>query len=213
MHLLGLLNPTSLVTTWGYAAVFVLCLLQSCCVPTSSELTLGFAGVLAAEGRINLVAVILVGVLGEVAGASLAWMIGRVGGRAVVDRFGKYVLLSGRDLDRVEAWYRRHQRLGVLGGRLLPVIRNFVALPAGIAEVPLLPFGVFTALGSCIWVGAAAAIGYGVGSHWHTVVNGFSDTGYALGALAVSAIAFALFHRYRGYKKALAMPAEVKTVA
>jgi membrane protein DedA with SNARE-associated domain len=204
VHLLGLLNPTNFVTTSGYAAVFVLCVLQSCCVPTSSELTMGFAGVLAAQGKLSLLAVIVVGVLGELVGAYAAWVIGRVGGRAVVDRFGRYVLLSHRDLDRAEAWYQRHQRFGVLGSRLLPVIRNFVALPAGIAEVPLVRFGVLTTCGSLLWDGAWAGIGYGVGGRWRTIVNAFSDAGYVLAALAVLAIAAAVVHRYRRYQEATA---------
>ncbi len=202
MHVLGLLNPTGFVTSSGYAAIFVLCVLQSCCVPTSSELTMGFAGVLAAQGKLSIAGVIVVGVVGEVVGAYVAWVIGRVGGRAVVDRFGKYILLSHRDLDRAEAWYQRHQRFGVLGSRLLPVIRNFVALPAGIADVPLVRFGALTAVGSLLWDGSWAAIGYGVGTHWHTIVNAFSDAGYVLGALAVVAIAFAVYHRYRSYREA-----------
>ena len=207
VHALALLNPTSFVSTSGYAAIFVLCVLQSCCVPTSSELTMGFAGVLAASGKLNIAAVIAIGVAGEVVGAYVAWAAGRVGGRAVVDRFGKYVLLSHRDLDRAEAWYQRHQRFGVLGSRLLPVIRNFVALPAGIADVPLVRFGALTAVGSLIWDGAWAGIGYGVGTHWHAIASAFGDVGYVLGVLAVLAIAFAVYHRYRSYKEATAADA------
>jgi membrane protein DedA with SNARE-associated domain len=198
----GLLDPTHLVSSSGYAAIFVLCVLQSCCVPTSSELTMGFAGVLAAQGRLNLVAVILVGALGEVIGAYIAWIIGRTGGRAVVDRYGRYVLLSHRDLDKAEGWYRRHDRFGVLGSRLLPVIRNFVALPAGIAEVPLVRFGILTAIGSLIWDGAMAGIGYGIGGEWKTIAHGFSDAGYVLAGLVVIGIVVGIVHRYRSFKEA-----------
>jgi membrane protein DedA with SNARE-associated domain len=205
---LGLLDPTHFVQNSGYAAIFVLCVLQSCCVPTSSELTMGFAGALAAGAshgiKLNLAVVIVVGVLGELIGAYVAWMVGRYGGRAFVDRFGKYVLLSHKDLDRAEAWYGRHDRFGVLGSRLVPVIRNFVAVPAGIAEVPLVRFGILTAIGSLVWDGAWAGLGYGVGQHWHSIAHGFSDAGYVLGALAVVAIAFAVYHRYRSYKEATA---------
>jgi uncharacterized membrane-anchored protein/membrane protein DedA with SNARE-associated domain len=200
--MLGLLNFTAFVTTAGYGAVFILCVLQSCCIPTSSEITLGFAGALAAQGKLSLAGVIAVGVLGEVIGAYIAWAVGRYAGRAVVDRFGRYILLSHRDLDKAEAWYGRHERFGVLGSRLIPVIRNFVAVPAGIAEVPLVRFGVLTAAGSLIWDGAWAGIGYGVGTHWHSIASGFSDIGYVLAAVAVGAIALGLFHRYRSYKEA-----------
>lgn len=203
MHLLALLNFTSFVTTAGYGAVFLLCLLQSCCVPTSSELTMGFAGVLAAQGKLSLAAVIVVGVLGEVVGAYIAWAVGRYAGRAVVDRVGRYILLTHRDLDRAEAWYDRHQRFGVFGSRLLPVIRNFVALPAGIAEVPLARFGMLTAAGSLLWDGAWAGLGYGVGAHWHTIAKGIGDLGYVLAVVAVGIIAFGGYHRLRSYQKAV----------
>jgi membrane protein DedA with SNARE-associated domain len=200
MTLLALLDPTSFVASSGYLAIFVLSVLQSCCVPTSSELTLGFGGVLAAEGKLSLPGVIAAGVLGEIVGAYIAWVIGRSGGRAFVDRFGKYLLLSHRDLDRAEAWYRRHGNWGVLVSRLLPVIRNFVALPAGVAEVPLVRFGLLTAAGSLVWDSAMAVIGYEVGRRWKSVMHGVTDAGYLLGVLAVLAVAAFLVHRYRSYK-------------
>jgi membrane protein DedA with SNARE-associated domain len=200
---LALINLTHLVSTYGYAAIFVLSVLQSCCIPTSSELTIGFAGVLAAEGQLSLPAVIIVAVAGEVVGAFLAWGIGRYAGRGFVDRYGKYVLLTHHDLDRAEGWYHRHGGWGVFGGRLIPVIRNFVALPAGVAEYPLVPFGVLTFLGSAIWLSAMALIGYGVGSSYHHIMKGFNYAGYLLGAAAVVAIAIFIAHRYRAYKQAV----------
>jgi len=207
---LALLDPTSLVSSSGYAAIFVLCVLQSCCVPTSSELTLGFAGVLAAEGRLSLPEVIAVGVIGEVVGAYVAWVIGRSAGRVVVDRWGKYLLLSHRDLDRAEAWYDRHPRWGVFGSRLLPVIRNFVALPAGMAEVPPVRFGVLTFFGSLIWDTAMALIGYGVGSRFQSIMKGFSDAGYLLAAVVIAAVAVFMWHRYHTYKAATAEPGALR---
>jgi membrane protein DedA with SNARE-associated domain len=204
-RVLGLLNFDSFVSSGGYAAIFVLCVLQSCCVPTSSELTMGFAGVLAAQGKLNLAAVILLGAFGEVVGAYIAWAIGRTLGRGFVDRYGKFLLLSHRDLDRAEAWYGRHERWGVFGSRLVPLIRNFVALPAGVAEVPLVRFGLLTAAGSLIWDGAMAAIGYGVGTQWSSIMHGFSDAGYFLAVVAVVAIGVVIWHRYRSYRAATAV--------
>ncbi len=212
-HLLALLNPTSFVSSGGYLAIFVLSVLQSCCVPTSSELTLGFAGFLAYEGKLSLPGAIAAGALGELVGAYIAWFVGRTGGRAFVDRYGKYVLVTHHDLDRAEAWYQRHGSWGVFASRLLPVIRNFVALPAGVAEVPLLRFGLLTLAGSAIWDGAMAVIGYEVGHSWTSVMHGFSDAGYLLGALAVLAIAFVILHRYRSYKAATAVGSTPGTVA
>jgi membrane protein DedA with SNARE-associated domain len=198
---LALLSSQGFISSGGYLAIFVLSVAQSCCVPTSSELTLGFGGVLAATGRLSLPGVIAAGVTGEVIGAYLAWWIGRSAGRTIVDRYGRYVLLSHHDLDRAEAWYDRHGRWGVLGGRLVPVIRNFAALPAGVAEVPPVPFGLMTVTGSLIWDSAMALIGYSVGSRWSEIIHGFSDAGYVLGALAVLAFALFFVHRWRTYRR------------
>ncbi|MHB1444925.1 MAG: DedA family protein [Acidimicrobiales bacterium] len=199
--MLALLNSTGFISSAGYVAILLLSVAQSCCIPTSSELTLGFAGVLAATGRMSLPGAIAAGAGGEVIGAYLAWWIGRRAGRTIVDRYGKYILLSHHDLDRAEAWYLRHGRWGVFGGRLLPVIRNFVALPAGVAGVPPLSFGLLTAGGSLIWDGAMAGIGYGVGSRWSEIVHAFSDAGYVLGALAVVGIVAFFVHRWRAYQR------------
>jgi membrane protein DedA with SNARE-associated domain len=199
---LALLNPESFVKSSGYLAIFVLSVLQSCCVPTSSELTLGYAGVLAGQGTLSLPGVILAGTAGEVVGAYIAWIIGRTGGRAFVDRYGRYILVTHHDLDRAEAWYDRHDRWGVFGSRLLPVIRNFVALPAGAAEVPLVRFGILTAAGSLIWDGAWALIGYGASGTWTSIEHGFNYAGYLLGFLVVVAIVALIAHRYRSYQAA-----------
>lgn len=204
MSIAAFLSPTGLVKSYGYVAIFLLSVLQSCCVPTSSELTMGFAGVLASEGTLNLPGAILAGATGEVVGAYIAWAIGRAGGRPLVERYGRYVLLSQKDLDRAEDWYERHPRFGVLGSRLLPVVRNFVAVPAGVARVPALRFGLLTAIGSVLWDGAMTLIGYGVGHQWKSVMKGFSDAGYLLGALAVVGVAFVIWHRWRSYKAASA---------
>jgi membrane protein DedA with SNARE-associated domain len=201
---LALINVTHLVSSYGYAAIFLLSVLQSCCVPTSSEITLGVAGYLASQGKLSLPAVILVAATGETVGAYIAWAIGRYGGRAFVDRYGKYVLLTHHDLDRAEGWYHRHGNWGVFGGRLIPVVRNFVAVPAGVAEFPLVRFGVLTFLGSLIWDGAMALIGYGVGGSYDHVMKKFAFAGYVIGAVVVVAIAVVIYHRYRAYKAATA---------
>ncbi len=214
--MLALLSSTAFVSSGGYLAIFLLSVAQSCCIPTSSELTLGFAGVLAATGKMSLPGAIAVGATGELVGAFVAWWIGRSAGRAIVDRYGKYVLLTHHDLDRAEAWYARHEKWGVLGGRLVPLIRNFAALPAGVAEVPALPFGVLTAIGSLIWDGAMAGIGYGIGTRWRQIVHAFSDAGYVVGALAVVALFLLFLHRWRTYQLQVGtrgVPAPGATVA
>jgi membrane protein DedA with SNARE-associated domain len=198
--MLAVLSLTHFVTSSGYLAIFVLSVAQSCCVPTSSELVMALAGYLAYKHQLNLPAVIVVGAGGELIGAYIAWVIGRTGGRAFVGRYGRYVLLTRTDLDRAEAWYGRHRRGGVFIGRLIPVVRNFVALVAGVAEVPLVAFGIFTALGSLIWDGAWAGVGYGIGSKYTKITKDFSDAGYLIAVLVIIALVVAFVHRWRAYK-------------
>ena len=117
---------THFISQWGYVAIFVLTVAEAACIPIPSELTLGLGGALA-SGRVSgksleLVFVILIGVAGELVGSSIAYVVGRTGGRALVDRFGKYVLLSHRDLDRAEAWFARRGPSAVLVGRVVPVV-------------------------------------------------------------------------------------------
>lgn len=201
----SVIDPTSFVKSSGYAAIFVLSVLQSMCVPTSSELTMGVAGYLSSSAghhTLNLWAAIAVGALGELVGAYIAYVVGRVGGRPFVERFGKYILVSHRDLDRAEAWFDRHGTWGVLVSRLVPIIRNFVAVPAGIAEVPVVRFGVLTLIGSVIWDGAMALIGYGLSSSYTKIMHGFNYAGYVIALFVVIALAFVIWHRYRSFKAA-----------
>lgn len=177
---------------WGYLAIFVLTVLESACVPIPSEVTLGLGGALASgavvsglHGDLNLGLVIVVGTLGSVVGSLLAYWVGRTGGRAFVDRFGRFVLLTQRDLDRAEAWFARRGEWAVLVGRVLPVVRTFISLPAGMAEMNLTRFVVFTTIGVAAWVSLLSTIGYVAGASWDSVTKGFSTASYVVAAAAV----------------------------
>jgi membrane protein DedA with SNARE-associated domain len=182
---------------WGYVAIVVLTVAEAACIPIPSEVTVGYAGFLASTGRLNLAVVIVLATLGETVGAYIAYVVGRTGGRALVDRFGRYVLLSHADLDRAEHWFERRGEWSVAVGRVVPVIRTFIALPAGLAEMPAVRFGLLTAGGSLVWIGALAGAGYALGDRWNKLTHGFSIAGYIAAALAVLAIAAFLFHRWR----------------
>jgi len=195
---------THFISSWGYIAIFVLTVAEAACIPIPSELTLGLGGALASgqvlgthDHSLALAWVIVVGVAGELVGSSIAYVVGRTGGRALVDRFGKYVLLSHRDLDRAEAWFARRGPSAVLIGRVVPVVRTFISFPAGVAEMAIVPFAVFTAIGVTVWVGVLAGIGYALGGSYHSMVHAFSDASYVFAALAVLGIALALWHRLK----------------
>lgn len=190
-----------LLSSWGYVAVVLLTIAEAACIPIPSEVTLGFGGYLASTGRLELVAVILLAVAGELAGAFIAYAVGRTGGRALVDRLGRYVLLTKGDVDRAEHWFARRGDTAVLIGRILPIVRTFVSLPAGVAEMDVTRFGLFTLAGSAAWCTALALTGYELGSSWRRITSGFSTAGYVLAGLAVLVIAAFIGHRWSAVRR------------
>src|ERR1035437_7807963 len=190
--------------TWSYFAIFVLTVLESACVPIPSEVTLGLSGALASgaviggsHGSLNLGLVILAGIAGSVLGSLLAYVVGRTGGRALIDRYGKYVLLSHADLDKTELWFARRGEWMVLYGRGLPFIRTFISLPAGMAEMSVAKFTALTALGVTLWVSLLSIIGYALGDSWNKMAKAFGLVGYIIAALVVVAVIGVMIRRYR----------------
>ena len=161
---------------------------------------MGFAGAMAALGRLDVVVAVLIGAVGETVGSYVAWAVGRVGGRTLVDRLGRFVLLTTEDVDRAERWFARHGTMGVLVGRVIPVVRTFQSIPAGVAAMDPLRFGAMTFVGSLVWDGAIAGVGYGLGTKWNTIKSGFSDASYVVVAVAVLAIVAFVAHRLRAVR-------------
>jgi len=189
------------LATWGYLALFCITLISALGIPVGSEIATGYAGALASgqlttsHDHLVLGAVIAVAVAGELVGSVLGYSIGRFGGRPLVDRIGKYVLLTHRDLDRAESWFARRGEPFVLFGRFIPLLRSFVSLAAGLGEMAVGKFVGFTVVGCAVWCGVLASIGYSLGASWHHVIGDFSDAGYVLAALFVLAVAVLSAHR------------------
>ena len=190
--------------TWGYLAIFLLTVLESACIPIPSEVTLGLGGALAsgaviggAQGHLSLGLVIVVGIAGSVCGSLLAYVVGRTGGRALVDRYGKYVLLSHSDLDKAEAWFSRRGEWMVLYGRVLPFIRTFISLPAGMARMNVAKFTVLTTIGVSLWVTLLTVIGYTLGGSWNKMIKAFGVGGYVVAAVVVVTVFVFIVRRYR----------------
>jgi membrane protein DedA with SNARE-associated domain len=197
----------SFVQHYGYFALFLLAMLESMCVPIPSEVTFGFAGALcttavATGTPLSLPIVIVIGVLGEVVGALIAYAVGRTLGRTIVDRWGKWILLSHRDLDSAERWFGRYGVYSVLIGRVIPVVRSVISVPAGVAEMNVPIFAGLTALGSAIWISLIASLGYAAGSNWRHVERYFHDAQYPVIAIVVLVIGFGLLHRWRAVRAA-----------
>jgi membrane protein DedA with SNARE-associated domain len=191
----------SFLAQWGYAAVFLFGFLEACCVPIPSEITFGFAGVLAAEGHLNIVLVIVVGTIAELIGSFVAYGIGRVGERPLVHRFGRYLLITQADIDRAERFLAGRGIWAIPVGRALPVVRTFVSIVAGFSQVPPLLFGVLSLIGTAVWVTLISLIGYGVGSAWQSVAHGLAVAGYVIFAVAVAGIAAFIVYRVREVRR------------
>jgi membrane protein DedA with SNARE-associated domain len=187
----------SFLTHWGYAAVFLLGFLEACCVPIPSAVTFAFAGVLAGEGYLNIVGVILVGTIAELIGSFVAYGVGRAGGRPLVHRFGRYLLITRKDLDRAERFVAGRGAWAIPLGRMVPVVRTFVSIVAGLIEMPTALFGVLNLIGTTAWVITMSLIGYGVGSAWQRVAHGIAVTGYAIAVAVVFAVVAFVVSRRR----------------
>lgn len=190
------------IATYGYAAIFLLMLAESACIPVPSELIMTFGGALAAGAvagaHLNLVAVIAAGLAGNVAGSYLAWAVGRYGGQPALRRWGRRLRVSDHELERATRWFDRHGPRAVCVGRLLPVVRTFISLPAGIAGMRPARFGIYTAIGCLPWTAALAVAGYAVGTNWQTIVNGFRGPTYVIVAVILVAAAIAAWRYVRG---------------
>ena len=158
----------SFIASAGYPGVFLLMALQSACIPLPSEVIMPVAGYALAHGQLGLIVLATIGSLASNIGSIPAYRVGAKGGRPMVERYGGYLLLSGHDLDRAEHFFARYGSITVLVGRLLPIIRTFIALPAGIARMNQVRFHIYTFIGSWPWCYALAWIGLKLGSKFDT---------------------------------------------
>jgi membrane protein DedA with SNARE-associated domain len=196
---------------YGYIALFLFAVLESACIPIPSEVTFGLGGALCSTAffsggqhhdakHLAIGAVIAVGIVGSLVGSLIAYGVGRTLGRSAIDKFGKYLLLSHADLDKSEAWFAKRGGVTVLVGRVVPVIRTFISLPAGIAEMNPVSFSVLTTLGVSVWVSVLTVIGYNAADAYQSTVKGFSYAGYLVIAGVVAVLAVFYVHRYKAVK-------------
>ncbi|HVE76796.1 MAG TPA: DedA family protein [Actinomycetota bacterium] len=167
----------------GYWAVFILMALESACIPLPSEVTMPVAGLLAAEGKMSFFWAGMIGAFANLAGSWAAYAVGRSGGRTLLERYGKYVLIKQHDIERADKWFEKYGDAAVFFSRLLPVVRTFISLPAGVARMPLIKFSVLTFLGCLPWSFALLWAGYVLGEHWETILPYTEPIAYVIGGL------------------------------
>ena len=179
----------------GYGVVFGLMLLESACIPIPSEITMPVAGLLASQHHLSLVPVIAVGVLANLAGSLLSYYVGRGEGRSLLMSYGRYILVKPHDIERADAWFARYGPPAVFFSRMLPVVRTFISLPAGVAKMDVRKFSLLTVLGCIPWVTALTVAGYALGNNWQKVLTYTRPLEYAVLAAAVAGAALWLVRR------------------
>lgn len=180
------------ISSGGYFGIAALMAIESACIPLPSEIIMPFSGYLASTGRFDLLLVATAGAIGCNLGSTVAYGIGRYGGRPLVERWGSYVLMSRKDLDLTDRFFARYGSVTVLLSRLMPVIRTFIALPAGIAEMPQMRFQIYTFVGSWPWCYGLAYIGFELGQRWNADPR-LSQILRPFDAVVVAALVLALF--------------------
>lgn len=196
----------SFVQNYGYFALIVLSILESACAPIPSEVTFGFAGALCTaavtgHAQFSVWGVIVIGTVGSLVGSVIAYEVGRTAGRAIVDRWGKWILLTHKDLDAAERWFAKYGAISVLIGRILPVVRSAISVPAGVAEMKRMPFAVLTTIGSLAWVSLLTGLGYAAGANWQNVTKYFHAAQTPVLIVLVALAAWGFWHRVRTVRR------------
>jgi membrane protein DedA with SNARE-associated domain len=173
----------SIIATLGYPGIILLMAIESACIPLPSEIILPFSGYLAFRGQFSLLGIATAGAIGCNLGSIVAYYAGLWGGRPFLLKYGKYVLVSPREMDMADRWFARFGQWTVFFSRLLPVIRTFIALPAGVARMDFWKFNVYTFLGSWPWCYALAYAGFKLGAHWPELRGYFHRFDTVIGAL------------------------------
>lgn len=188
---------TSLISTYGYFAIFGFMTLESALIPIPSEITMAFAGFLAGVGVFNFWAVVLIGALGNLIGSLLAFWLGKKMGeewiRMAIRKWGKWVLIHEKDFDTSLNWFKKYGQGITFGSRLLPIVRTFISLPAGIAEMNLTLFSVYTFIGSFIWSAILAYLGLKLGQNWQMVDPYFRKFQFVIVGIFVAGAAFYIY--------------------
>ena len=192
------------ISSGGYVGIAILMAIESACIPLPSEIIMPFAGYLVSTGRFDLYLAATAGAIGCNLGSIVAYEVGKRGGRPMAERWGRYVLIGPGELDAADRFFARWGSAAVLIGRLLPVIRSFIAFPAGVARMRLVPFHVYTFLGSWPWCFGLAWVGMKLGDKWDSdprVKAAFHQADLAIALALVALAALYIWHRVNGIRK------------
>jgi len=192
----------SVISTAGYLGIVLLMAIESACIPLPSEVIMPFSGYLVSVGRFDLAWVAVAGAFGCNVGSVVAYYVGSLGGRPLVEKYGRYVLITRHDLEMADRFFARYGDWAVFIARLLPVIRTFIALPAGIARMNFLRFNIYTFLGSLPWCWVLAYAGLKLGERWTILRHYFHRFDTLLGILIIVGAVWFIHNRWKNRLRA-----------
>ncbi len=187
----------NLIEILGYWGIFLGMTIESACIPLPSEIIMTFAGYVVYEGKMAFWGVVLVGTLGNLVGSLIAYYVGWLGGRPLLEKYGKYILITHNKLNLADEWFEKYGHEAVLISRMLPGIRTFISLPAGITHMNLKKFILYTVIGSLPWCFVLTYIGVLMGPNWTTIESYFRYLDILVGIGIVVFLVYIIYH-YRG---------------
>lgn len=190
----------SVISNSGYIGIMVLMGLESANLPIPSEVIMPFAGFLASEGRFTLVLITFFGALGNLLGSIINYAIGYYGGRPFVEKYGKYFLVNKREIEIADKWFAKHGSKAIFWGRLLPVVRTFISLPAGITRVNFLKFIIYTFIGCLPWSFALGYVGFWLGNRWTQIEHYFRQFDIIIIVMLLIGIGWFAYHKLKKKK-------------
>jgi membrane protein DedA with SNARE-associated domain len=191
----------NLISQLGYFGIIIAMGIESACIPLPSEIIMPFSGYLVFAGRFSLWGVSVAGAFGCVVGSAVAYFAGIWGGRPFILKCGRYVLVSPKHLATADRWFERYGDWAIFFSRLLPVIRTFISLPAGIARMNFVKFIIYTFLGSLPWCFALAYVGKVLGENWMSIRGYFHQADIVIVMLIVAGIVYFLYRHFKPEKK------------
>jgi len=198
----GLIAPIAnwiinLISSWGYSGILVLMTIESACVPLPSEIIMPFSGYLVSTGRFNLHLASITGALGCAIGSTISYFAGYYGGRPLILKYGKYILISKHELDRADRFFTRFGSSAVFIARLLPIVRTFISLPAGISKMPFGRFIIYSFIGSLPWCYALVYAGKILGENWLIIKNYIRKFDILIAIFIIALIALFIIYKIK----------------
>lgn len=191
----------SAISFTDYTGIFLLMLLESGGVPVPSEVIMPFSGFLVAQGNFSFWPVVILGSLGNLAGSLLAYYVGLKGGRPLLEKYGKYILISRHDLDLADRWFINYGSAAVFFGRLLPIVRTYISFPAGVAQMDIKKFSVYTFLGALPWSILFTWLGVKMGDNWNLIRAQLEEFDLAIAALIIIAVILYIWRHWKQHKR------------